>query len=70
MRLVRIDGDLDLGRGRDEVALEVDEVGAVRERVEDRVGRRCDAAPGRRALTMTLRLFEVKPGRLGRRSTS
>ena len=44
--LVGIDRDLDLGRGLDEVALEVDEVGLVGERRQDRGGRLVDVGLG------------------------
>ena len=45
-RLVRVDRDLDLGRGLDQVALEVEEVGLVAERREDRRRRLVDVGGG------------------------
>ena len=60
-RLGRVDGDLDLGRGLDQVALEVGQVGVVLERGDDGRGRGRRRAPGPRALTMTFRPLEVKP---------
>ena len=59
--LVRIDGDLDLGRGLDQVALEVGEVGRGPTSASTSGRRRLLDRRGPSALTMMFRPFEVKP---------
>ena len=60
-RLVRIDRDLDLGRGLDQVALEVGEVGVACRAPSTTVAVVDSTRAGSSLLTMMFRPFEVKP---------